>query len=305
MSANAPLFEHDKIIVGRPLPFSVFSNDGKLLMAEGKLVESDYARDMLVQNGAYRSGVDGVTSANASVAAVDSLANLRKDYSAQAGPRLVVTMAPNESHEAYAASLVGVHDQVMLLTAPVKPDGSLVPVTPGQTWLCRTFQVTSAFRFRAPVLKVAFEPFPHLHLESPKQVDSRKVRGHPRASVYVPCRLASLADARGAIVDLSVSGARLAVDSSVRLVKDQALRVRASIAVIDSTFELDLKCTIAAAFGPSDTRHPRVFFYGLKFDGLSELESLVLHGYVAGHLAAELNGLWNVLSLAAPAQNIS
>jgi c-di-GMP-binding flagellar brake protein YcgR len=300
MSATTLLFEKDKIVVGQPLPFSVFSSDRKLLLAEGRVVESERAREMLVRHGAYRTGAptDYLSTYQDDSGSVDALARLRRDYGVNTGSRFVVTMAPNESHEAYSANLLGVHENVMMLTAPVKPDGSLVVVTPGQSWLCRTFQVTSAFRFRSTVLKAAFEPFPHLHLEAPKQVDCRKVRGRPRASVYVQCRLPDHAEARGAIVDLSVSGARLALDGEVRLVKDQVVRLQASFPVLDSSFNLDIQCTVVAAFGPSDARHPGIFFYGLKFDGLSELESLVLHGFVSAHLAVELNGLWNVLSAA-------
>jgi c-di-GMP-binding flagellar brake protein YcgR len=105
-------------------------------------------------------------------------------------------------------------------------------------------------------------------------------------------------EARGASVDLSVSGARLALDGGVRLVKDQVVRVQASFPMLDSNFNLSIQSTVVAAFGPSDARHPGIFFYGLKFDNLTELESLVLHGFVSAHLAVELNGLWNVLSAA-------
>jgi hypothetical protein len=61
---------------------------------------------------------------------------------------------------------------------------------------------------------------------------------------------------------------------------------------------LSLQANIVGAFGVSDARHPEVAFYGIQFEGLSELEVLILHGYVNQHLAVELNGLWQVLSTA-------
>jgi hypothetical protein len=68
--------------------------------------------------------------------------------------------------------------------------------------------------------------------------------------------------------------------------------------LIDFHFDLSLKATIVGSFGGSDGRHPNVAFYGVQFDSLTELESLILHGYVNQHLADELNGLWQVLSTA-------
>src|ERR1017187_3079958 len=59
MSVKAPPAEKERIIVGRPLPFSVFGAEGQLLLAEGSVVESDRARQMLLRKGVYRDAVNG------------------------------------------------------------------------------------------------------------------------------------------------------------------------------------------------------------------------------------------------------
>jgi hypothetical protein len=76
--------------------------------------------------------------------------------------------ARTETSEAFRTWVIGVHDRIMIVAAPVRSDGALVAVIAGQVWLCRTFQATSAFRFRGTVLRVAFEPFPHVHVEVPE-----------------------------------------------------------------------------------------------------------------------------------------
>ncbi|MBC7984157.1 MAG: flagellar brake domain-containing protein [Candidatus Obscuribacterales bacterium] len=229
----------------------------------------------------------------------DALASLRKDYGvAQSGHRFAITMAPAEKHEAYTAWMVGKHEQCMIVTAPIKADGSLVAIAAGQTWICRTFQMTSAFRFRVRVLKTAFDPFPHLHLELPKQVERRKIRGRPRANIFVHGQVEGPAHAPCMIMDLSVSGVRIAVAKDINLEKGQTLQLKTTLDLVDFKFDLSLKCSVAGVFGPSDSRHPGVAFYGLQFGALSELESLVLHGFVNGHLAVELNSLWQILSSA-------
>src|ERR1039458_8805448 len=57
MSVKAPPAEKERIIVGRPLPFSVFGAEGQLLLAEGSVAESDRARQMLLRKGVYRDAV--------------------------------------------------------------------------------------------------------------------------------------------------------------------------------------------------------------------------------------------------------
>jgi hypothetical protein len=306
MTAKALFQEKDQIAIGKSLPFSVFSHDGQLLLAAGRPVDTERARQMLIQNGTHRSMLGG-DSDPVTPDRVEpnqphrqsSFAALQKDYGATSlGRRFAVTMAPNETHEAYNAWVVGATDQSLILTAPVGADGSLVAVTPGQVWLCRTFQVTSAFRFRSPVLKVAFEPFPHIHLEAPKNVEKRKVRGRPRASVFVHATIKGPIAASCVLVDLSVSGGRIAVDESVKMERGAVAQISVKLDMIDFHFDLSLKVSIVGSFGASDARHPGIAFYGVHFESLSELESLILHGFVNQHLAVEQNSLWQVLSSA-------
>ena len=307
MASKAPFQEKDQVVVGKALPYSVFTHDGQLLLAAGRPVESERARQMLLKSGAYRTtiGTDGDAviperHENHEPHKRTSLATLQKDYGATSlGRRFAVTMAPNETHEAYNAWVVGATDQSLIVTAPVRTDGSLVAVTPGHVWLCRTFQVTSAFRFRSAVLKVAFEPFPHLHLEAPKSVEKRKVRGRPRASVFVHATLNAPTALPCVIVDLSVSGGRIAVDVGVKMELGDVAQIIVKLDMIDFHFDLALKATVVGSFGANDGRHPHAAFYGLEFGTLTELESLILHGFVNQHLAVEQNGLWQVLSSAA------
>jgi hypothetical protein len=306
MSVKAPPAEKDRIIVGRPLPFSVFGAEGQLLLAQGSVVESDRARQMLLRNGVYRDTTPGAPPVPApaiepaEAVAAAPLSALHRHYGASAGHRFALSVASSDSDEAHSTWVIGMHDHSIILTAPRRPNGALVGVSVGQVWLCRAFQMTSAFRFRSTVLKVVFEPFPHVHIEAPQHVERRTVRGKPRAAVFVDVTLEAPLAAPAVIVDLSVSGGRLAVEQQVELERGQGIRIAMKLELIDSQFELSLKASVIALFGASDGRHPKVSFYGIKFEALSEVERLVLHSYVSGQLAMELNSLWQMLSAAAP-----
>ena len=305
MASGIPLVEKDQIEVGKPLPFSVYSADGQLLLAAGRQVESDRARLMLLQAGVYRgpSSIDRRAGDDPNESYKPSpLTALYKDYGAShVAKRFAITMAPNETAEAFSSWVLGATEQSLIVTAPARADGQLVAVTAGQTWLCRTFQVTSAFRFRAAVLKTVFEPFPHLHLEAPKQVEHRKIRGQPRANLFVNAMLDGVPPILCVLLDLSVTGGRVALEKHLRFERGQRLRLHLRIDLVDYHFDLALKCAVVSVLGPTDSRHPDVAFYGVQFEDLSELETLILHGFVNEHLAMELNCLWQLLSQASAA----
>jgi hypothetical protein len=174
-------------------------------------------------------------------------------------------------------------------------------VVSGQVWLCRTFQATSAFRFHSTVLKVASEPFPHLYLSTPKGVETRKVRDRTRVTVLVPATLECTALLSCLLVDLSAGGGRIATASdSVVLERQQSIRVAFKLELTGRAFELSLKAVVVGVFGATDRQHPDIQFYGIKFLALTEVEALVLQGFVNTHQAQELNCLWQLLSMASP-----
>jgi hypothetical protein len=298
--------EKQKIVVGSPLPFSVFGAEGQLLLAEGAVVGSDHTRRMLLLKGVYHDSIEEEALPEENRGAAEStpqapLPALRRDYgAASVGRRFALTIAAPDGDENYSAWVIGVHDRSIIVTAPRRTNGALVTFKLGQACVCRAFQMTSAFRFRSTVTRVIFEPFPHLHIEAPQHVERRTVRNRPRAAVFVDVIIEAPSPTAAVIVDLSASGGRLAVEEGVNFLRGHGLRIGMKIQLIDSTFDLTLKANVVRVFGVSDGRHPKVHFYGIRFEGLSELERLVLHGYVSGELALELNSLWQLLSSAAP-----
>ena len=306
MGSNTAV-DGDRIVIGKPLPFSVFTGDGKLLLAQGHIVESERMRDMLVRHG-RRSEVSGPDAKDTGdqpaledELAHDPLEQLRKDYDAsREGHHLTISMARGEKEKAFPVQLIGVHKHCLIVTAPVQPDGSLVAVLNDQTWLCRTFQMTSAFRFMALVAKVGFDPHPHLYLKLKNDVEHQHVRGAPRARVSLRAQLHAPDPVPCLISDLSTSGTRIAVNAALAsFEKGQTAKLSLTLEVLQSTYHLSLNAMVVNPIGPSDSRHPKVVFYGLKFDAPGEMDHLVLHGFVGEHLVSELHSLWQMLRLAA------
>lgn len=308
MSSKQAQAQRAGIIVGKPLPFSVFGADGRLLLAEGSVVPDDYTRYVLLRNGVYRDSAEAAAADSRRPAAdgapdpaASPLEALALDYGpGSAGRRFALNVTQSGSDESYSAWVVGVHGRSILLTAPRQSNGSLLPVSAGQAWVCRAFQMTSAFRFRSTVQKVLFEPFPQVLIQAPEHVERRTVRSRPRAAVFVPLTVLAPSRQAAILVDLSVSGGRLALEEGAELKRDTGLRCDFTLDLLDTQYEIALNAHVVACFGACDGRHPRIRFHGIKFERTNDFERLVLHGYVSGQLAHEANSLWQLLSTAVP-----
>ena len=297
------------LAIGKPLPFSIYDSQRKLLLAQGHVVESDRSLQRLLDHGTYykpeSEPVPGEVIEEAAEAdPIDPLTALVRDYSnITQRARCGVKIAPKETGESYLCWVIGVshENRCLVMTAPARPDGALAPISKGQVWYCRMFSATSVFRFRGAILKVAYEPYPYLHILVPEVIEKQLIRKLPRALVSLGARLAVPEIHDVTITDLSVGGARIGADKKLALEVGAIVQLMSTIEVLGRTQEMRLRAKVAAVYGVADSRHPGIVFYGLAFDALEERIVLMLHGYVQQRLASEYDGLGQVLALGAGA----
>lgn len=230
----------------------------------------------------------------------NALAQLSRRYAnLEERSRFGLRIARDENAESYVSFVIGVVNEKrsLILAAPKDKAGQLVPMAQDEEWLCRLFNATTVYRFVAKVLKVASEPVPYLHIELPKSIEKRMVRKQPRALTSLNATIHKSAGERGVIVDMSVSGVRIALSSSVRLAKGTLVQLFTSIPMLDRSFRLSLATKVSAAYGATDHDFPDINFYGLQFEEINETAILVLNGYVYSQLTDELDRLSRVLAI--------
>jgi hypothetical protein len=312
----------EAIVVGQPMPFSVYDSDRKLLIAKGLPVTSARMRDVLLSQATFVPPPENDTGAaelSAPASAWDSLAGdatkgaatptisgtlaeLCRGYANyDARSRFGMRISRDERAESFPAFVVGVVNEkrYLILSAPVNRENVLLPIVKDEVWLCRLFNSTTVFRFMGRILKVAYEPFPYLHVELPKSIERRMVRKQPRALASLAATLHDADGEPAIIVDISVSGVRLAVKASAPLQKKSVIPLHIGITMLGRPFHLTIDTKITATFGAADSKFPDVHFYGARFENLNDTAALVLHGYVQEQLAAELDRLSRVLAIEA------
>jgi len=299
-------FDKHRIVVGKPLPFSIFGADRKLLLAEGSTVSSDVIRERLITHGVFAAGTESPAASTAinnemlDEPLANPLLNLNRDYAdIIRRARFGVKISPAAVGESYQCWIIGVshRNRCLVLTAPARPDGALVPVISGQQLICRLFNATTVFRFHGFVLKTAFEPFAYLHIGLPKMIERRVVRKVPRALVNLQATLNVPEEHCVTIVDLSITGARIGASKYVSLALGDSVKIKTELRVLDQDQTLELQARIVAVLGAVDTQHPKIVFYGLKFESLSTVQQLTLHAYVQERLVSEMDGLGQVLTM--------
>jgi len=210
------------IAVGKCLPFSIYDSQRKLLLAQGHVVESARSLERLLEQGQYykpdHAGGDPGLEEALDSDPVDPLTSLNRDYSNVAQrARCGVKLAPKETGESYLCWVIGVsqENRGLVMTAPARPDKALAAISKGQVWFCRMFSSTSVYRFRGAILKVAFDPYPYLHILVPEVIEKRLIRQLPRALVSLQATLLVPDSHFASVVDLSVGGARVGVDKKL------------------------------------------------------------------------------------------
>jgi hypothetical protein len=225
---------------------------------------------------------------------------LMRDYAdIGARSRIGVRITPAEMSETYSVSVIGVirSKRILLLTAPLTEEGALVAVHSGQLLTCRWFGTTTAFRFRARIVRILFDPVPQIQVELPPIVERHNVRGVPRGLSYLRASVKGEKESDAVIVDISTSGARIAVPNSFHLQRNDELVLKARPRMLHRPFDLTVDCDVVAAFGNADTRHPQVQFYGVEFNEMPEATLLIVHAYVQECLSFETDSLGQVLLL--------
>lgn len=211
--------------------------------------------------------------------------------------RLELQVFPGESEQKFTVAVLGVMraQRLLMVAAPRTRDGSLIAVGKGLGMTCQWLNATTAFRFRALITNLAFEPAPIVYLGQPSGVRRRTLRGDPRAVAALTAAVRSPAVHAALVTDLSISGARIGLASQGALKAGQRVELALRPKLFGRDYTLDLACTVAGDLGAADPDHPLIHFYGLHFESPSDHALLVLHACVQERLAQETDLLSQLL----------
>ena len=185
--------------------------------------------------------------------------------------RLELQVSPGDSEQRFNVAVLGVvrGQRLVMIAAPRTRDNSLIAVGKGNGMNCQWLNATTAFRFRAVIANLAFEPAPIVYLGQLSNVRRRTLRGDPRAVTALTGAIRAPSVHAALVTDLSLSGARIGLAGRER--------------------------GVAGSLGHADPDHPLISFFGLQFDAPGDHALLVLHACVQERLSQETDLLSQLL----------
>lgn len=181
----------------------------------------------------------------------------------------------------------------LVVTTPVV-DGKVQLVRKGQKYNIRMLRGNSVMGFAAQVLHSYLNPYPHLHLEYPRVVESILVRNARRAAAVISARVRNTKapddEAHWHVVnilDLSSSGAKLSVERELAEPGDM-FHIALPLGVAGKQENLSLLGTVRNRMtrdGLDGSAASHV--YGVQFCSLNRYQHILLHSWVLERIAVD------------------
>ncbi len=180
--------------------------------------------------------------------------------------------------------LIGYKSGHHLVTDPPLPqpgaDRRLLEV--GQPIRVRWFSGTALAELESAVVAIYRSPINEMHLAWPEQVRAMPIRATPRVRVDVPVDVTVAGNTvQAPLRDLSLEGASFAAEAPVADV-GTSLRLAFTLPLApDDEVRIEVDAQLRAIRRAPGSDAPAVHVHGLKFEGLTRLDSFALRAYLA------------------------
>lgn len=276
------------VVLGKPLPYSLYDQNNKLLLKAGVVVQTQNQLDVLSERGLYRDRMaanqvqapSSIVPDGEPAPDKDGILLDLEDIRLQVGDLLQLQGVAADAPR-HAVKLLGYAKGRSVMVTPPMVDGAYAMVKQDAAFVVRFFSGKSVYAFPAHVLKMSNTPFPYLHLSYPKKVRGMRVRRAQRASVRL---ISSVTDMYGALyagtlVDISKGGALLATKAALGEIGD-LLQLKFRLQFDDIDQFVHVKAGIRSVrSNPDSESEAFALHHGLEFVEVQGSDRLALSAY--------------------------
>ncbi len=180
----------------------------------------------------------------------------------------------------------------LVVTSPMHK-GNVKIVREGQIYKVRLLQGNTIVGFEARVLSVALKPYPHLHLQYPREFEQIVVRNSARVKARLPCQVRNTRQPDSAeyfhaaeLIDLSESGAKIGASIPLGEVGEM-LQINFSLDVLGQQENLVLVADVRSRreqLHRQDNKRALKHRHGVEFKAVNRFQQVLLHGWVMEQL---------------------
>lgn len=294
------------IVVGKPLPWSLFNQEYLLLLSEGDFVRDEQHRDEILKAGAYRElswetpgNRENSKQVNVDSDVASSLSNSSDsnkpdtvftfdDLKLKAEDRLQLEPPSQLARERFSVKVIGyLRGASILVTVPITVSGLRLQLMENEKVVMRSFSGQNAFGFACTIERIIKIPYEYMHLSFPDNIQGIKIRKAPRIKTRIIASVqysnsSSAAKVSALISDVSANGVSL---ESKRALGEKGdilfLAFRLQLHNVDAY--LSVKGVIRAvlpADAPSEAQKTANIRHGIEFLDLQPNDSVVLQSMI-------------------------
>jgi len=197
---------------------------------------------------------------------------------------LLLQFVTDDTHRKHPAKVIGYLQGKSLLVTTPSIEGRLMLVREGQPLIVRMLSGNNVYAFNTQILATNHKPYAYLHLAYPNEIEKIVVRKAMRvaANLEVTIALVNVADPKlarqvnGRVVDISTAGALVPAKGLSGAGGDLlAITMRVPVAGVQKYVKVP-----AVIRSVRETAEPEEHQYGVEFQLLEEMDSIILHGFV-------------------------
>ena len=191
--------------------------------------------------------------------------------------------------ERFYVRVIGFLDGQSIITTTPSINGKTMSVAENQVFAVRLLSGNSVQAFVSTIIKKAVTPYPYIHLNYPKELESKIVRQAQRASTKIIATVqneepgkSEVRTKSALISDMSTAGALIESSEEIGEVGD-AITAVAKLKVADMEDYVTLPAIIRRIIPRLENEEKHK--YGVQFESLEHRDKLTIHGFVYEQIA--------------------
>ncbi|TQV76618.1 flagellar brake protein [Aliikangiella marina] len=181
----------------------------------------------------------------------------------------------------YPVKFIGINPRgSVIVSAPQSGKDKMIFVRESQLVTLRFVAKNTASGFTTRVLATRGQPYPYLHLEIPKDIQSVEVRKEVRVATDIGVTIINKTHKSpaltGRLLNMSCSGVRIETNMRIALEGD-LLNVTMKLLLEDIERIVTVDCLVTYVKEDDDAGE---YAYGMNFDNIDDEEMVSLRGYV-------------------------
>jgi len=197
-------------------------------------------------------------------------------------------LKPNDEERFYVR-VIGYFGSKSIITTMPTSSGNSLSVIENQQFAVRLLSGKSVQAFVSSIIKKAVTPYPYIHLNFPKELESKIVRKTERAVTSIIATLQNEEDGKSdiktksaLITDMSIGGALVVTNKEIGEIGD-TITMLAKIKVVDIENYITISAIIRRTIPKKEDDDS--FKYGVQFQLLNDNDKLTIHGYIYEQMA--------------------